>query len=67
PEQLVGMIGAEGTIITAVCLFLGFLVLLPILTTYKACFFRSLTKASVPVSPEATSGEFDSKGRWYKY
>jgi hypothetical protein len=66
PEQLVGMIGADGTIITAVCLFLGFLVLLPVLTAYKACFFRSLTKASVPISQE-TTGEFDSKGRWYKY
>jgi hypothetical protein len=66
PEQLIGMIGADGTIITAVCLFLGCLVLLPILTTYKACFFRSLTKASIPVSQE-TTGEFDSKGRWYKY
>jgi len=66
PEQLAGMIGAEGTVITAVCLFFGFLVLLPILTTYKACFFRSLTRESVPVSQD-TTGEFDSKGRWYKY
>ncbi len=66
PEQLVGMIGADGTVITAVCLFLGFLVLLPILTAYKACFFRSLAKASVLVTQE-TTGEFDSKGRWYKY
>ena len=67
PEQLVGMIGPDGTVITAVCLFLGFLVLLPILTAYKACFFRSLSRASIiPVNQE-TTGEFDSKGRWYKY
>jgi hypothetical protein len=42
------------------------LVLLPILSTYKACFFRSLTKGSVPINQEI-SGEYDSKGRWYKY
>ena len=66
PEQLTGMIGSEGTVITAVCLFLGFLVLLPVLSTYKACFFRSLTKGTVVISQQ-TAGEYDSKGRWYKY
>ena len=66
PDQLAGMIGVNGTIVTAVCLFFGFLVLLPILSTYKACFFRSLTKGSVPINQQIT-GEYDSKGRWYKY
>lgn len=67
PDQLTGMIGVNGTIITAVCLFVGFLVLLPILSTYKACFFRSLTKgSSVPINQQVI-GEYDSKGRWYKY
>jgi hypothetical protein len=66
PDQLAGMIGPEGTVITAVCLFFGFLVLLPILSAYKACFFQTLTKDSVSVDKPVT-GEFDSKGRWYKY
>ncbi|PKL58510.1 MAG: hypothetical protein CVV34_01905 [Methanomicrobiales archaeon HGW-Methanomicrobiales-5] len=84
PDQLVGMIGSEGTVVTAICLFFGFLVLLPILSTYKACFFRSLTRGSpgspgsqgtqgiqgsqgpIPVNKPET-GEYDSKGRWYKY
>ena len=66
PDQLFGMIGADGTVITAICLFFGFLVLVPILTTYKACFFRSIAKGTVPVEQTIT-GEFDSKGRWYKY
>ncbi len=66
PDQLAGMIGTEGTVITAVCLFLGFLVLLPILSAYKACFFRTLTRDSVSIDKPVT-GEFDSKGRWYKY
>jgi hypothetical protein len=66
PDQLAGMIGPDGTVITAVCLFFGFLVLLPILSTYKACFFRSITKGSVSIEQQIT-GEYDSKGRWYKY
>ena len=66
PDQLAGMIGVNGTIITAICLFFGFLILLPILSTYKACFFRSLTKGSVPINQQII-GEYDSKGRWYKY
>ncbi|MDO9324294.1 MAG: hypothetical protein Q7T80_04970 [Methanoregula sp.] len=66
PEQLTGMIGADGIIVTAICLFFGFLVLMPILSAYKACFFRSVSKNSVPHEQPIT-GEFDSKGRWYKY
>jgi hypothetical protein len=72
PEQLVGMIGADGTVITAICLFVGFLALMPILTTYKACFFRSLTRESTAFQGQVSidqqvTGEYDSKGRWYKY
>ncbi|MDP2795916.1 MAG: hypothetical protein Q8N94_00210 [Methanoregula sp.] len=66
PDQLAGMIGVNGTVITAVCLFFGFLVLLPILSTYKACFFRSITKGSISIEQQIT-GEYDGKGRWYKY
>ncbi|MEI7856873.1 MAG: hypothetical protein WCH85_05140 [Methanomicrobiales archaeon] len=71
PDQLVGMIGAEGTVITAICLFFGILVLLPIISTYKACFFRSINQGSVSqgsgTSDLPVTGEYDSKGRWYKY
>jgi len=66
PDQLTGMIGTNGMVITAVCLFFGFLLLLPILSTYKACFFRSLPKGPISIEQQP-SGEYDSKGRWYKY
>lgn len=66
PDQLTGMIGTNGIVITAVCLFFGFLLLLPILSTYKACFFRSIPKGSISIE-QKISGEYDSKGRWYKY
>jgi hypothetical protein len=66
PDQLTGMIGTDGIIVTAICLFFGCLVLLPILTTYKACFFRSIMGVSLSVD-QPIIGEYDSKGRWYKY
>ena len=66
PEQLMAMIGSEGMWITAVVLFIGVFLLLPFLFSYKACFFRKLT-CGTPVIQQPTTGEFDSKGRWYKY
>ena len=66
PDLLIGMIGTNGIVITAVCLFFGFLLLLPILSTYKACFFRTLPKGSLSIEQKIT-GEYDNKGRCYKY
>jgi len=65
PEELMTMIGPDGIWVTAAVLFLGGLLLIPFITTYKACFYRTLTRAQVPIRQE--SGEYDSKGRWYKY
>jgi len=66
PEQLMAMIGPGGMWITAVILFIGVFLLLPLLYSYKACFFRKLSRG-VPITQQPTTGEFDSKGRWYKY
>ena len=66
PEQLMAMISPEGMWITAVVLFIGVFLLLPFLYSYKACFFRKLTRGT-PIIQQPTTGEFDSKGRWYKY
>ncbi|HII98677.1 MAG TPA: hypothetical protein HA272_05355 [Methanoregula sp.] len=65
PEELMAMIGPDGIWITAAVLFLAGLLLIPFITTYKACFYRTLSRAQVPIRQE--SGEYDSKGRWYKY
>ena len=64
-DQLAGMIGPDGIWVTAVVLFLGALILVPLITAYKACFFRKLA-GSTPAGQQMT-GEYDSKGRWYKY
>jgi hypothetical protein len=65
PEQLMGMIGPEGIWVTAVVLFLGGLILVPLVTIFKACFFRKLISGTVTI--QQVAGEYDSKGRWYKY
>jgi hypothetical protein len=64
-EQLMGMIGPNGVWITAIVLFIGGLVLIPFLFSYKACFYRRLASGTPAIQQEA--GEYDSKGRWYKY
>jgi hypothetical protein len=65
PDQLISLIGPDGTWITAGVLFIACLILVPVLFTYKACFFRYLAQNGVSIGQ--MTGEFDSKGRWYKY
>jgi hypothetical protein len=66
PDLFIGMIGPEGMWITAVMLFIGVFLLVPVLYSYKACFFRNLARG-MEITQQATNGEYDSKGRWYKY
>ena len=65
PTQLISLVGADGVLIGAVCVFLATTVLFPLLFTYKACFFRIVSGTTIPI--RQVTGEFDSKGRWYKY
>ena len=60
------MIGQDGIWVTAVILFIGVLILLPILFSYKACFYKKIAGSTVTIEQQ-TYGEYDSKGRWYKY
>ena len=66
PEQLVALIGPDGMWITAVIIFLAGFLLIPILYSYKACFFKKIAGSPVTIQQQM-SGEYDSKGRWYKY
>ncbi|AGB02322.1 DUF7847 domain-containing protein [Methanoregula formicica] len=65
PDQLLTMIGSDGTWVTAVVIFLAGLLLIPLLMSYKACTFRKLAGSTVLI--QQVTGEYDSKGRWYKY
>jgi hypothetical protein len=66
PDQLIAMIGQDGIWITAIIIFLGVLILLPLLFSYKACFYKKMASSAVTIEQQ-TYGEYDSKGRWYKY
>ncbi|MFA5269515.1 MAG: hypothetical protein WC379_16240 [Methanoregula sp.] len=66
PDQLFAMIGQDGMWVTAIILFIGVLIVLPILYSYKACFFKKMASNTVTIEQQ-TIGEYDSKGRWYKY
>jgi hypothetical protein len=66
PDQLFAMIGQEGMWVTAIILFIGVLILLPLLFSYKACFYKKMASSTVTIEQQ-TYGEYDSKGRWYKY
>jgi hypothetical protein len=66
PDQLIALIGPGGMWVTAIILFIGVFLLLPLLYTYKACFFRKLAREAT-ILQQQTTGEYDSKGRWFKY
>ncbi|MFA6362394.1 hypothetical protein [Methanoregula sp.] len=68
PDQLVTMIGPDGMWVTAAVIFFGVVFLVPLLLAFKATFYRSLIGSGSPTAPvQQMTGEFDSKGRWYKY
>ncbi len=62
PQDLLALIGTEGIWITAVVYAAVFALFSAFLYAYKASFFRS--RADGARMPQ---GEYDEKGRWYKY
>jgi hypothetical protein len=64
-DQLTSLIGPDGIWIAAICIFGAVTVLFPVLMTYKACFYRIFSGTTLPI--QQITGEYDSKGRWYKY
>jgi hypothetical protein len=66
PETFFSLLGPDGILVSAVILALGTGILVTVLGTYKACFFRALS-GETPPAEKPVQGEFDSKGRWYKY
>lgn len=63
-EQFNTLLGADGILISAALLFIAVTVTITIIYGFKACFFRD----SIETEPNETSlGEYDQKGRWFKY
>jgi hypothetical protein len=64
-ETFISMLGQDGLLITAGIYFVGIAAAVTILLAYKACFYRQMAVIPPPILQVA--GEYDSKGRWYKY
>lgn len=72
PEAVMAMLGDYGALVTAVMAFFGTMLFATILLPYKAVFYREfLLGAVIEKAPGQSAsefeGEYDEKGRWYKY
>lgn len=64
-ESLVSLLGPEGIWITAIILAAGIAILTTFLYTFKGFMYRQLADKTAGIASQG--GEFDEKGRWYKY
>ncbi|MBP1929692.1 hypothetical protein J2741_002239 [Methanolinea mesophila] len=66
-ESINQLLGFEGILITAALAFVGITLVFSILYTFKATLFKAIAETTPGTSEVPAEGEFDSKGRWYKY
>ncbi|NYT17620.1 MAG: hypothetical protein GKC06_06425 [Methanomicrobiales archaeon] len=64
-DQFNALLGADGILVSALFAFIGVTVVISVIYSFKACFFRDY--AGVPAAEVPVQGEFDEKGRWFKY
>ncbi|MCK8519368.1 DUF7847 domain-containing protein [Methanoculleus sp. 7T] len=62
PQDILGLIGTEGMWITAAVYAVVIVLFSAFLYAYKVSFFRNHTEGA-----RMQQGEYDEKGRWYKY
>ncbi|WP_319578950.1 hypothetical protein [uncultured Methanospirillum sp.] len=60
-----GILGPEGLIVTAGMLGVSLIILVSFFIVYKQQCYLSVLSIPAPVMPQ--TGEYDEKGRWYKY
>lgn len=65
PEQFNALLGPDGIMITALIFFAGITIVFSLLYAFKACYYKDY--AGSGVTETGLQGEYDSKGRWYKY
>ena len=62
PQDIFSALGLYGIALTTIIYMVALSIIVTILYTYKACFFRHyLGTTTLP------AGKYDEKGRWYKY
>jgi hypothetical protein len=66
PEQFNVLLGQDGIMITALIFFAGIAIVFSLLYAFKAFFYRDYAKGELPEA-DLQQGEYDNKGRWYKY
>jgi hypothetical protein len=64
-DQFNALLGSDGILVSALFAFIGVTLAISIIYSFKACFFRDY--AGVPAAAVPEQGEFDEKGRWFKY
>ena len=64
-EQVMNLIGVSGLWAGAIIGFFAMLIGGTLLLTFKACLFKRHAFTSASAAPQ--QGEFDEKGRWYRY
>ncbi|MDV0444404.1 hypothetical protein [Methanorbis rubei] len=77
PEEILALFASPEVIFaTFVTISLCALILVPLLTVYKAVYFKKTSPIQLPTREEVAAataavaeqeGEYDEKGRWYKY
>jgi len=65
--MLNGMLGSRGILLTAVIYLIGVAIVGNIMYAFKAVFYQETCQAGSPGTPQIIQGEYDEKGRWYKY
>ncbi|MBS1193868.1 MAG: hypothetical protein H6R28_268 [Methanomicrobiales archaeon] len=64
PGDLATLIGTDGIWVSAAVAFVLLTCCGTLVVAYRACFFRKIAGA-LPTAPP--QGEYDTKGRWYRY
>jgi len=65
PEQVMNLIGVPGLWVGIIIGFFATIIGGTLLLSFKACLFKR--HAFAPASAAPQQGEFDEKGRWYRY
>lgn len=59
------ILGYDGLVVTAITIGVSLIILVPFFIVYKQQCYLSALSVPTPVIPQ--TGEYDEKGRWYKY
>lgn len=66
-SMLNGMLGSWGIQLTSVFYFVGVTIVTNIIYAFKAAFYQNTLGDTPETAPPVLHGEYDEKGRWYKY